>query len=282
MNKWIIGFGLMLLQAPVKAQFIEANKLNGEFGIAIGGAHYFGDLNNNYRMNRPKMALGLLFRKQFGDYIALRVQGTYAKVGYSDVYSENTVDQIRNLSFNSDIYELSLMGDFNFFRFIPGFAPYKFTPYASLGVGFFSYDPYAYLNDEKIFLRPLGTEGQGSVDFPDRQPYGNMAFVFPIGFGIKYNLSPKTNFTLELTHRFTTTDYLDDVSTTYAGAETFDPLQTGQVTNALQLQDRSAVINGTPIGIKGRQRGVSLRKDQYLTLMAGITINISSYKCPTY
>jgi hypothetical protein len=282
MNKWNIGIILILLQAPAKGQFIEANKLNGEFGIAVGAAHYFGDLNNDYRMNRPKIALGILFRKQFGDYIALRVQGTYAKLGYSDVYSRNPVNQIRNLSFNTDLYELSLMGDFNFFRFIPGFAPYRFTPYVSLGVGFFNYDPYAYLNNEKIFLRPLGTEGQGSIAFPDRKPYGNMGIVFPIGFGIKYNISPRTNFTLELTHRFSSTDYLDDVSNTYAGADTFDPLQTGQATNALLLQDRSSIINGTPIGIKGRQRGISLRRDQYLTVMAGISINISSYECPTY
>ena len=56
------------------------------------------------------------------------------------------------------------------------------------GVGIFNYDPYAYLNDQKHFLRPLGTEGQGSPFYPERQSYGNMAFCFPIGMGIKYNL----------------------------------------------------------------------------------------------
>ena len=44
----------------------------------------------------------------------------------------------------------------------PVIPDFNFTPYVTLGIGAFSYDPYAYLNGEKIYLRPLGTEGQGS------------------------------------------------------------------------------------------------------------------------
>ncbi len=38
----------------------------GEFGITAGAAHYFGDLNTRAAINRPKPALGVFFRKQFG------------------------------------------------------------------------------------------------------------------------------------------------------------------------------------------------------------------------
>jgi hypothetical protein len=267
--------------STAKAQFLEANVLNGEYGVAVGAAHYFGDINTRARLNRPKIAASLLFRKQFGKYIALRLQGTYAKVGYSDVYSENEVQKLRNLSFNSDIFELAVLGDFNFFRFIPGERNYRFTPFVSLGLGFFTYDPYAYLGDEKYFLRPLGTEGQGSALYPDLEPYSTMAFVFPLGVGIKYNLTPRTNLTFEISHRFTTTDYLDDVSTTYAGAAAFEPLPTGEPSPAFLLQDRSYELTNRPIGIAGRQRGISTAKDQYVTAMIGVTFNITSYKCPT-
>ena len=51
----------------------------------------------------------------------------------------------RNLSFNTNIFEFALRGDFNFFKFIPTDFNHSFTPYATLGVGVFSYDPYAYL-----------------------------------------------------------------------------------------------------------------------------------------
>ena len=57
----------------------------------------------------------------------------------------------RNLSFNSNIWELALQGDFNFFRFMPGEPGFNFTPYITLGVGAFSYDPFAYLRITKKF-----------------------------------------------------------------------------------------------------------------------------------
>ncbi|MES2649655.1 MAG: DUF6089 family protein [Bacteroidota bacterium] len=281
-KKWII---ILLFSANAfssDAQFQESNVLNGEFGISVGAAHYFGDLNTRAALNRPKLAASVLFRKQFGNYIALRVQGTYASLGYSDVYSKNDVQKIRNLSFNSNIFELGLMGDFNFFRFIPGQAGYSFTPYVSLGAGFFTYDPYAYLADEKFYLRPLGTEGQNNATlYPDRKPYSSMTFCVPIGVGVKYNLNQKMNLTFEIMHRFTGTDYLDDVSMTYAGSDAFNPLPNGDPSPAFLLQDRSYETTAVPIGIAGRQRGISSRKDQYVTAQVGITFNLTSYKCPT-
>ncbi len=86
----------------------------------------------------------------------------------------------RNLSFNSNIWELALQGDFNFFKFIPGSEYFRFTPYITFGVGVFNYDPYAYYQGQKVFLRPLGTEGQGSAAYPDRKTYGSMAVCFPL------------------------------------------------------------------------------------------------------
>jgi hypothetical protein len=272
---------LCALHPAANAQFLEANQLVGEFGVQAGVGHYFGDLNTRASLNRPKIALGVLFRKQFGKYIALRVQGTYAKLGYSDTYSKNQTQQLRNLSFNSDLLELAIMGDFNFFRFIPGEPGYSFTPYVTMGAGFFTYDPYAYLADEKYYLRPLGTEGQGSALYPDRKPYGTAAFCLPIGVGLKYNLNYRTNLTFEVCHRFTGTDYLDDVSTTYAGSDAFPVLPNGDPSPALLLQDRSYELTGVPIGIAGRQRGISAQKDQYVTITVGLTFNLMTYKCPT-
>ena len=144
----------------------------GEFGIGLGAGHYFGDLNTRARLNRAKLAGSFFFRKNFGNYIALRVGVSFAQLGYSDIYnSHNDYMYRRNLSFNSKVWELALQGDFNFFRFMPGEPEYSFTPYITLGAGVFSYDPYAYLNGQKILLRPLGTEGQGSTLYPDRKQY---------------------------------------------------------------------------------------------------------------
>jgi hypothetical protein len=253
----------------------------GEFGIGVGAGHYFGDLNTRAKLNRPKIAAGIFFRKNFGNYIAARIVANYAQLGYSDIYNtHNEFMLTRNLSFNTNVWELSLRGDFNFFRFLPGDPEFNFTPYVSLGVGVFSYDPYAYLQGQKYFLRPLGTEGQGSSLYPDRKPYSSMAICFPIGVGIKYAFNERFNIGLEITHRFTTTDYLDDVSKTYVDPAVFPPLPDGSPSPGLLLSDRSYEL-GTPIGIKGRQRGVETNKDQFITAMIYFSFNLQSYKCPS-
>jgi len=253
----------------------------GEIGISAGASEYFGDLNPRAHLNHPIFAFGAFFRKQFGNYVALRVGGHFAELGYSDIYNtQNEFDLRRNLSFNTNIFEATLQGDFNFYKFVPGDPRYRFTPYITFGVGAFSYDPYTYYNGQKVYLRPLGTEGQGSAAYPNRKPYGTMAICFPLGVGIKYSLNPKLNLGFEVAYRFTTTDYIDDVSTTYAGIANFPTLPDGQPSLAALLQDRS-YETGTPIGIAGRQRGYSNQKDAYAFAEFTLTLNITSYKCPT-
>jgi hypothetical protein len=254
----------------------------GEFGLSLGAAHYFGDLNTRTHLNRPKIAAGLFFRKNFSNYIALRVGANFAQVGYSDVYNDhNEFMYRRNLSFNSNIWELAVQGDFNFYRFMPGEEQYRFTPYVTFGAAIFNYDPYAYLNDEKFFLRPLGTEGQGDTSYPDRKQYSSMALAIPFGVGFKYSINERINVGFEVVHRFTNTDYLDDVSKTYVDPAIFPPNPDGTASPAFYLQDRS-YETGAPIGGKGVQRGNSKQRDQYATAVFTVSFNLQSYKCPTY
>ena len=252
----------------------------GEFGFTLGAAHYFGDLNNRAGLNRPKPAVGLFYRKQFGNYIGARLAVHYAQLVYSDSYSKNDYQKSRNLSFNTNIWEVALQGDFNFFKFVPNDLNYLFTPYITLGVGIFSYDPYAMLNGSKEYLRPLGTEGQ-NANYLGRKPYSTMSFSIPFGVGVKYNITEKINVSFEVAHRFTGTDYLDDVSKTYAGAALF-PNDPGGPSIAQLLQDRSYEIDpNNMIGVQGRQRGFSKQKDQYVIAEIGISYNLSKIVCPT-
>jgi len=253
----------------------------GEFGIGIGAAHYFGDLNTRAKLNRPKLAAGIFFRKNFGNYIALRVAGNFAQLGYSDVYNtHNEFMRRRNLSFNTNICKLALQGYFNFFRFMPGDPDFRFTPYITFGVSAFNYDPYAYLNGQKYNLRQAGTEGQYDTTYKDRRPYGTMAFAVPFGVGVKYSINDRINVGFEIVHRFTNTDYLDDVSKTYVDASSFPPNPDGTPNPAYLLSDRS-YETGDRIGIKGRQRGNSQNKDQFVTAMFYVSFNLQSYKCPS-
>ena len=283
MKKFILNlFVVTILIGETNAQ--EMYQQLGEFGVTAGAAHYFGDLNTRAQINRPKPAIGIFFKKQFNNYLGLKLSAHYAQLGYSDIYSKSDFQKRRNLSFNSDIFELALQGDFNFFKFVPGDPYYAFTPYVTLGIGAFSYNPYAYYQGKKVYLRPLGTEGQniGYVDpstGKTRKPYGSVAVCVPIGVGIKYNVSNNVNLSFQIAHRLTFTDYLDDVSTTYLGVDKF-PLLNGQVPIAGLLQDRS-YETGSVIGVEGRQRGFSKQKDQYIIAELGVSFSISTYKCPT-
>ena len=278
MKKITLVFLAAIVSLAARSQSMESYVQEGEFGIGIGAGHYFGDLNTRASLNRPKFSAGAFFVKQFGPYTGLKLGVNYARLGYSDTYSSNEVQNRRNLSFNTNLWEFAVSGQFNFFKFYPGVSGFTYTPYVSLGVGVFTYDPYAYLNGQKYFLRPLGTEGQGSALYPDRKPYGSMAVCFPIAVGFKYNLNPEINLFAEVGYRFATTDYLDDVSLTFT-PDAFAPSPNGQPSVAMLLSDRS-YETGTPIGIKNRQRGNSSQKDAYVIAQLGVSFNISSYRCP--
>lgn len=271
----------LVLSLPFLAGAQSSIVQEGEFGIGLGAAHYFGDLNSKPQFNRPKPAATVFFRKNFGNYIGLRVGASFAQLGYSDVYNtHNEPQRRRNLSFNTNVWEVGVQGDFNFFRFLPGDAQLAFTPYITFGVSAFNYDPYTYLGGQKYFLRPLGTEGQGDTAYPERKPYSSMAFAVPFGVGLKYSLNDRMNLGFEVVHRFSNTDYLDDVSQTYVDPSTFPANPDGSPSVALLLSDRS-YETGPPIGAKGVQRGVSTSRDHFTTAIFYVSFNLQSYKCPT-
>ena len=278
----VVAFSIVAFFSGKTVSAQDAIVQEGEFGFGIGAGQYFGDLNTRARLNTAKLAGTIFFRKNFGNYIALRLGASFAQLGYSDRY--NTHNQYmftRNLSFNSKVWEVTLQGDFNFFHFMPGEPQYSFTPYITFGAGVFNYDPYAYLRGEKIFLRPLGTEGQGSPLYPTRKQYSSMGICIPFGGGVKYAFNDRINIAFEVLHRFTNTDYLDDVSTIFVDPAAFPLNPDGSTSNAQLLYDRSYEITSPPIGSKiGLERGFSKQKDQFVTAMFHITFNLQSYKCP--
>jgi hypothetical protein len=120
MKKCILS--IFVLSAILSETFAQQENYEqlGEFGITAGVAHYFGDLNTRANINRLKPAIGIFYKKQFNNYLGAKVSIHYAQLGYSDVYSNNDYQKRRNLSFNSEIFEFALEGDFNFFKFYSG------------------------------------------------------------------------------------------------------------------------------------------------------------------
>lgn len=287
-KKIVVLAFLFFVKEQIKAQTYESYQHKGEIGVGIGLSNYFGDLNPNENFKRLKFAGNLYYQYYLNNYVGLKLSGLYTKLGNSDTYNKNAAYKARNLSFNTDVWELTVNGTFNFFKFLPGIPGHRFTPYISAGVGVFNYNPYTYLNvdgtSEKVFLRPLGTEGQNSSTPHDGKKYSSMAMAFPLSFGVKYAVTENWNLFAEVGYRFTTTDYLDDVSTTYAGSDAFQARTYNgspkDLWYAQRLQDRSGVVVTDPIGQAGYSRGNSKAKDSYIIGLIGVSFNLNGYKCP--
>lgn len=251
-----------------------------EYGVNLGVSQYFGDLNDEYGFKFIRPAVGAFARYHLNPFIALKGSLDYTRVGYKDAFSSNAYNRQRNLSFQSDIYEAAIQAEFNFFRFNTGEAGRRFTPYLTGGIGVFYYNPFAEYGGRKYYLRPLGTEGQ-NMGFDDRK-YHKFAVCFPVGVGVKYWIRPGLNLGFEITDRLTTTDYMDDVSTTYVGGVNF-PTDPQNPNPAYILQDRSIELDpSNPLGRAGKQRGNSNTKDQYMMFLINLSFQLKVYKCPAY
>lgn len=237
-----------------------------ELGLWVGASQYYGDLNNRINIHKPGLAFGFLGRRNFNDRISMRFGVGYGRIAASDADSPNNWQKIRNLSFTSNIIDVSLGMEFNFFRYIHGSSDEYYTPYIFAGISAFSFNPKASLNGREYALQPLGTEGQ-----PDGEEYYRFSGTWMLGGGYKLDLNHLWSLNFELSYHSSWTDYIDDVSTTYAtlGASR------GEI--AAQLADRSGV---TGFGDPGRQRGNSTDNDKFVFFRISIMRYFGRLECP--
>jgi len=246
-----------------------------EMGVFGGTSYYLGDLNPKKHFEMMQPAAGLLARYNISPRFALKIDGYYGNVKGDDAITK--FNEKRNLSFKSQVLEFSAQLELNFLPYVTGHKDYYFSPYIFAGISVFNFDPKAYYQGKWYDLQPLGTEGEGSISYPDRKPYSLAALAIPFGIGFKYSMSNTICFGAEWGMRKTNTDYLDDVSTTYA-----DPKILSAENGAMSaiLADRSGEPNNTNL-----QRGNSSNKDWYSFAGVFITFKIVKKKkvdCPSY
>ncbi len=177
--------------------------------IAPGAMNYAGDLQRySYTFDQSNFSFGAGVSAPIIKNVSVRADFLTGKVQADD----KVFGKRRNLNFSSKITEGSLNIQYDFWDiFQLGFRPYIFG-----GVGVFHFDPYTYTADSvKVYLQPLGTEGQGLIEYPDRDFYKLTQLNNVIGGGVKYNFSDQFGLAFEVAYRILYTDYLDDVSTTY-------------------------------------------------------------------
>ncbi len=167
------------------------------------------------------------------------------------------------------------------FKFIPGEPGYSFTPYITLGAGVFNYDPFAYLDNKKYSLRSLGTEGQAVHCTLTVSPITLWRLAFHLVWVSNIQLNQRTNVGFEVVYRFTTSDYIDDVSTTYVDAAVFPPLADGSPSPAQRLSDRVHMNLVNPSVFPAASAVTASRRTILQQPIFFITFNLQSYRCPT-
>jgi hypothetical protein len=241
-----------------------------DIGIMLGGAGYYGDVNNEFFIQPRQLRGGAIgfIRYHATERLTIRANVGYMRVVGIDSLSTSKWQTVRNLNFYSDIREASVQMELNLLpdrargrRILNRTIPYLFG-----GVGFFHFTPYTIYQGRVFNLAQLGTSGI---------KYSQTALSFPVGMGIRTYLTPNLILGVEGGLRFTTTSWIDDINGTQSRYPSPASLNS---TDARIAYDRSIRnINRSPDeigwGMPGRQRGKIDGNDFYY--MMGVSL---SYK----
>jgi len=246
---------LVLFSGTLTAQRWEA-------GVFLGGANYAGDLALNIVPMETKPSAGLMGRYTFNEFFAFRQSLSYASISAKDSVSKANVT--RNLSFTSDIFEMSSIMEFNFENFGINVLSRSSTFYIFGGISVFYFNPKTVYAGESFALQPMGLEGQ---TLEGGKKYSRVNIAVPLGVGYKFNLNRNFVFGVEASARRTYTDFLDDVSGEYPN---LTDLEDNQGRLPKTLSDRSSENSREQLSRPGVSRGTNNIKDWYF--MAGITL----------
>ena len=139
--------------------FVSFNSFsqNNEIGIFFGGTNYIGDVGPTTYIDplkykgsvlkiwdldkSTKTVFGILYRKNFNNRIAGRVQFNYAKIASNDLWPNSaTYRKQRGKSFENEISaEFGFGVDFNFFEFDLKNDALQMTPYIHTGINYIRY-----------------------------------------------------------------------------------------------------------------------------------------------
>lgn len=255
-----------------------------QIGFGLGASNYWGDIQvedpvaNAFELGP---SVQLLLRKQIYKNFDFRLNLFLGTIHADDANAESEQRRKRNLNFRSPINELSVIFEASLFDLNGRNNKRKWTPYLGAGLGVFRFNPktdYTFENGitQTVTLQPLGTEGQGIPGFAD--PYSRIQLSIPAIAGIKIKIGEYYTLSFELIGRFTTTDYLDDVSTSYVPPESFPNTPEGELGSFLsnRIDEFLGLPENDPIAISEAEiRGSEASNDFFHSGMVTLSYKFS-------
>jgi len=248
-----------------------------EIGLTVGVANYYGDLQQKLFPSYGYQPMaGIIYKYFLSPHVGLRFGATYTNLTAADSLSNIPIDKARNLSFSTHLFEVHGALEINMLP-IEVFRM-KATPYIFGGISVFYFDPFADdSNGNKVFLRPLSTEGEGLPMYPDRKEYSLVNVAFPFGGGFKFFIGKTLMLTTELGFRYTNTDYLDDVSKSYVNLDTLAAYK-GALARTMSYRGNTAKGWDGNYPNYGFQRGDSKSNDWYWYGNITVTVYFKAFK----
>jgi hypothetical protein len=193
--------------------------------IGMGSSNYIGDLAplggfGQTGIQSMRWNVGAQFTRHFSKNFSARFGLSYVRLAGDDNYFDQNGDfsgsYYRNLHFQNDLKELTvlgifeLMGNKEFIRKRPQFAPYVMA-----GIAAFSHDPKArkdavMSNGTLVKGNWISLHGQNTPS--EGNSYSLVGLAIPVGIGFRYRLTDDFDLGFEIIHRVAFSDYLDDVS----------------------------------------------------------------------
>lgn len=252
----------VLIASAASAQY------NWDIGFSVGAANYLGDMGGGMLTRRDfvadmkiaetRPAVGGFVRYKVNRYLSVKTNLTWIRISGDDKLSSNPARNARNLNFRNDVVELASQAQFCFYDIYDLGRSFRhrdnFRAFVGLGVGVAYHNPKASYNGEYVALRPLTTEGES---------YSKVTAVIPATGGFYFTLD-QYRIGFDLTWRTTFTDYLDDVSTTYADPSVLPnqlAVDLANRTDELPSVSPAFAENFSP----GNKRGDASHNDSYLT-----------------
>jgi hypothetical protein len=226
----------------------------------LGGASYFGDLTEKARpLKNVGLAASLGISYSVNRHLRPVFTASLLRISGDDQRNERQNLKARNLRFQSNVVDVSLGLRYHLLK--PGLS--LLSPYVYGGVGIFHFNPFTTdRTGTKRFLQPLGTEGQ-RLPGATQAPYKLTQFQVPFGVGLNLIVSREISVALDATFRKIFTDYLDDVSTTYADRNRL--AQQDPILPSLAFRgDEVAPSAGYPVA--PQPRGNPTNNDLYYTI----------------
>jgi hypothetical protein len=234
-----------------------------------GVSNYQGDLQDKkFTFEQAGAAFGVGMLYEISEQLYFRGNVTFGKINGDDKKTGKNAG--RNLSFSSPVTDIHLGMEYELLN------PYErsLVPFIFTGISVFHFNPSTvdYIGGV-VKLQPLGTEGQGF--YQGRTKYNLTQIAIPFGGGVKYSVSEDVKLSFEIGFRKTFTDYLDDVSTTYADKAL---LLGNNGQKAVDLSYRGDEVSGgsKTYPTANSQRGNPDSKDWYYYTGVGVSFRLTN------